>query len=220
MARYMELDPFALAGGMNGKFAPDWYGYANQNPLRWTDPTGRVGVAGVVIGAFVGGIAGYAATGDWKGVVIGAAAGGAVGFFAPWLAAHAANLAGNELLGYAAATVTDIGVNSFGGGLASGLSTYVKEGKVDWHDIGQGALIGGLVPMFTGEALVAGLGEAALGESSALAWEIAGGINGGALGIAGSVLDPKSPYSVRPEKWWKDSGPPLADWLDAAGCKP
>ncbi len=38
MGRYMELDPIAMAGGFNDEFGPDWYGYGNQNPLRWTDP--------------------------------------------------------------------------------------------------------------------------------------------------------------------------------------
>ena len=40
VGRYLELDPIALAGGFNGEFGPDWYGYANQNPLRWTDRRG------------------------------------------------------------------------------------------------------------------------------------------------------------------------------------
>lgn len=40
MGRYMELDPIALAGGFNGRWGPDWYGYALQNPGKWIDPTG------------------------------------------------------------------------------------------------------------------------------------------------------------------------------------
>ncbi len=40
VGRYLELDPVALAGGFNGGFGPEWYGYANQNPMRWTDSTG------------------------------------------------------------------------------------------------------------------------------------------------------------------------------------
>lgn len=36
----MELDPVALRGGMNGEYTPDWYNYANGNPLRWTDRRG------------------------------------------------------------------------------------------------------------------------------------------------------------------------------------
>jgi RHS repeat-associated protein len=35
--RYLELDPIALAGGFNGFYGPNWYGYAEGNPLRYVD---------------------------------------------------------------------------------------------------------------------------------------------------------------------------------------
>jgi RHS repeat-associated protein len=40
LGRYMELDPIAAGGGFNGFYGPNWYGYAEGNPLRWTDPEG------------------------------------------------------------------------------------------------------------------------------------------------------------------------------------
>jgi RHS repeat-associated protein len=40
VGRYMELDPWTLAGGFSNPFGVDWYGYANQNPMRWIDPIG------------------------------------------------------------------------------------------------------------------------------------------------------------------------------------
>jgi hypothetical protein len=40
MGRYMELDPIALAGGFNGPFGPNWYGYAEGNPARYVDASG------------------------------------------------------------------------------------------------------------------------------------------------------------------------------------
>lgn len=40
VGRYLELDPIALRGGMNGPHGPDWYNYAKANPLGFTDPTG------------------------------------------------------------------------------------------------------------------------------------------------------------------------------------
>jgi RHS repeat-associated protein len=40
VGRYLELDPIAKAGGFNGFYGPNWYGYAEGNPLRWTDPRG------------------------------------------------------------------------------------------------------------------------------------------------------------------------------------
>jgi RHS repeat-associated protein len=40
VGRYLEPDPLALAGYFNTPHGVDWYGYAFQNPLRYTDPTG------------------------------------------------------------------------------------------------------------------------------------------------------------------------------------
>jgi RHS repeat-associated protein len=40
VGRYLELDPIAMAGGFNGFYGPNWYGYAEGNPLRWVDPWG------------------------------------------------------------------------------------------------------------------------------------------------------------------------------------
>jgi RHS repeat-associated protein len=40
VGRYLELDPIALTGGFNTSYGVDWYGYADQNPVRWTDPSG------------------------------------------------------------------------------------------------------------------------------------------------------------------------------------
>jgi RHS repeat-associated protein len=40
MGRYLELDPVALRGRFNGRFGPDWYGYALQNATRFVDPLG------------------------------------------------------------------------------------------------------------------------------------------------------------------------------------
>jgi hypothetical protein len=40
VGRYLELDPIAKAGGFNGFYGPNWYGYAEGNPLRWMDPLG------------------------------------------------------------------------------------------------------------------------------------------------------------------------------------
>lgn len=40
VGRYLELDPIAKAGGFNGFYGPNWYGYAEGNPLRYTDVMG------------------------------------------------------------------------------------------------------------------------------------------------------------------------------------
>ncbi len=41
VGRYLELDPIALRGGLNGEYDPDWYNYASENPLSNVDPNGR-----------------------------------------------------------------------------------------------------------------------------------------------------------------------------------
>jgi RHS repeat-associated protein len=43
MGRYLELDPIAKAGGFNGFYGPNWYGYAEGNPTSLVDPDGSAG---------------------------------------------------------------------------------------------------------------------------------------------------------------------------------
>jgi RHS repeat-associated protein len=45
VGRYLELDPIALGGGLNGRGSPDWYNYALGNPMRYTDPSGEAAAA-------------------------------------------------------------------------------------------------------------------------------------------------------------------------------
>lgn len=40
VGRYLEFDPMALMGAFNGGNGPDWYSYANGNPLRYIDRFG------------------------------------------------------------------------------------------------------------------------------------------------------------------------------------
>jgi hypothetical protein len=40
VGRYLEADPIALAGGFNSEFGIEWYGYAGENPLRYSDRRG------------------------------------------------------------------------------------------------------------------------------------------------------------------------------------
>jgi RHS repeat-associated protein len=43
--RYIQADPIGLAGDVNP------YAYANNNPLKYIDPTGEFGIAGGILGA-------------------------------------------------------------------------------------------------------------------------------------------------------------------------
>jgi RHS repeat-associated protein len=45
VGRYVEPDPIAASAGFNGPYGPNWYGYAEGNPLRRTDRTGMIAVA-------------------------------------------------------------------------------------------------------------------------------------------------------------------------------
>jgi RHS repeat-associated protein len=40
VGRFLELDPIAKAGGFNGFYGPNWYAYAEGNPVRYTDRRG------------------------------------------------------------------------------------------------------------------------------------------------------------------------------------
>jgi RHS repeat-associated protein len=137
MARYMELDPIALRGGINGAYAPDWYGYANANPLRWTDPHGEFWgmVVGGAFGALYGGFGAALTGGDWR-------AGAATGLIA------------GAIIGGLIDPTTSIGVAAYMGqmavlgGLTAGVGSMSGQvltkgpGNVSWWGVA-GATIGG-----------------------------------------------------------------------------
>jgi len=74
VGRYLELDPIAVEGGLNGGSTPEWYSYGAGNPLTYTDPDGRNPAAGAAGGAVVCG-------------PVCAAVGAAIGTGAVWVAA-------------------------------------------------------------------------------------------------------------------------------------
>ncbi len=86
MGRYLELDPIALDGGMNGLGAPDWYNYALGNPLTYTDPDGRQVAEATVGGAAICGLPCAVA-----GFLAGAAAAALLGKMAGDIAAQCAS---------------------------------------------------------------------------------------------------------------------------------
>jgi len=51
VGRFLSVDPVTADAGSGGNFNRYWY--ANNNPYRFTDPDGRFGVVGFVIGAAI-----------------------------------------------------------------------------------------------------------------------------------------------------------------------
>jgi RHS repeat-associated protein len=215
MARYMELDPVALHGGVNGTFAPDWYGYANQNPLRWTDPNGQFigAAAGFVFGGLYGGLGSVMTGGSfWNGAAAGALTGVVVGaLIDPSTSIGAAAYIGMMGLG---------GVLSASAGAAFG--QYMESGHVNGGGVLGAGIAGGAAGLFAG---VIGYYIPA----SAAMPGVLGDVGGEWFkqGIANLVAGPAAwggewagnALADRNMKPWQDSGT-RSDWLRAAGCKP
>jgi len=108
--RYLEPDPLGLVDGASV------YGYARQNPMRWTDPRGECPWCVVVVGAVIGGVVGYNETGCWQGAAVGAAVGALGGMAFNGLAYLGAGGMGSGLAsGGAAAAASQILVNEIQG---------------------------------------------------------------------------------------------------------
>ena len=121
--RYIEADPLGLVPG------PSLYGYAGQNPLYWTDPTGEcpwcIAIAGrFAIGALAGGVGAYLNSGGcWDSVLIGAFAGGVAGVL--FLNPTASSSIGSLLAGFS---------GSAGGQAAASLLDACSCGGLDIPD--------------------------------------------------------------------------------------
>ena len=174
--RYDESDPVGLAGGTN------MYQYAEGNPIKWVDPSGRDPWVGPAIGFVVGGSAGYAA-GGWTGAAIGAPIGLLVGVVSPTLsegaAAYVVGLTGSGTAGVVAGPVVTSATASLGAGAATvGYNSWTGQ---PWNqDLGASMLLAAGTPLLSLEAPIAALGWA---DASALAFISA---NTGVLDVASS----------------------------------
>jgi YD repeat-containing protein len=163
------------------------YNYANQNPTKYTD---RFGLAPnafqVVLGAAIGGFAGYEAparstTNRVIDTGIGAFAGGVAAMVSPRLSGAAARAAG-PVAGFFTAEAVG-GGSAVTGGL---LINYVN-GNPLGYDLGYALAIGLGAPFFSGESLLIGsgyLGESSIGAGNALA------LNTGVFTAIGILADP------------------------------
>ena len=95
LGRFISRDRIWPQGGLNG------YSYANQNPNRYVDPSGRYGVVGATYGFISGAVGGYL-TGGWIGAAVGGVVGAGVGVLVPQGSGFAGAAAGGfvaDLLG-------------------------------------------------------------------------------------------------------------------------
>jgi RHS repeat-associated protein len=78
IGRWLNKDPIRFAGGSN------FYVYVKNDPINFVDPSGQVGIPGIIVGAISGGVgAAITSGGDLQAIAIGAVIGGVVGAFNP-----------------------------------------------------------------------------------------------------------------------------------------
>lgn len=139
--RFTQTDP---AGSFTDA---NLYRYAYNNPALIVDPLGDFGVVGAGIGAVIGGVSGYMATGTWQGAVGGAVIGGAAGFFGQF----GTSLAAGALMGVLVGAGSDLAWQMLVEGKSlkcvdkgqvalSGLLGGVTGGFGNWVDKGMGPL--------------------------------------------------------------------------------
>ena len=150
----------ALPGAMAGRAALAQTGRAATGVLG---QSGRTLAINGGVGCASGGISGGLSDG-WAGAGIGCGVGTTTNILSPAAALRATNAVrvgqGGAFAQTATFAATYTAANAFGGGAAQ-LATNAAVGKPVWENVPRAALIGGLVPLATGDTAVSALTAAA-----------------------------------------------------------
>lgn len=209
IGRFYENDPVGFVTSNPMSF--NRYSYVNNNPYKYTDPTGEYGVAGVAYGAVAGAVGGYVASGAGLqdkaiGVIAGALAGGLVGSVAPQIS-HGAGAAVVLAVSGAAASAAGQAVGSAANaavekGVENVIASDIKVSSAVTVAGASGTVIGGLV----GKGVASITSQSLIGNSlEAAGTPLAAGLVAGAVvegvisGAAEKVATPSSPSPPLPQ---------------------
>ena len=208
------------------------YTYVNNNPLKYTDPSGHelltAIIIGVVVGAAIGGATAAATGGNIGMGILTGAIGGLFGGVGAW--------AGGAIGAAASGATTGAAVTagSFAGAVAGGAAGGAVSAAVTGGNIGMGALTGAVsgaigfgVSWFNAEILKGALSDFAVaslggGLGGGIGSELQGGSfwEGAAYGAAGGAIGSTVAGFIKNKGWnaWKDlekTGRAAADEGDA-----
>jgi RHS repeat-associated protein len=136
IGRFIQRDPIGFAGG-----DVNLYGYVQNNPVNWRDPSGKSGIPGAIIGGISGAAGGFTSglingDGSLTGAVFGGLAGGLAGVAVGAINPIAGSAAGEAMGAIAGGLI--------GGATGGAVSSKIDCGKIRGRSVQAGALTGAL----------------------------------------------------------------------------